>query len=225
MNIIIFGANGGLGQWTWKAAIAAGHNVTAFVRSPDKLDHDAPGYDALAVVRGDVMDAQAVRSASEGCQIAINCTSPAGGNSTLDMARSIVGNASAGGVDAFYMVGGLGALWAPGTNRTVLVQDWDDTAGMARFGLPPGMPQETIRRMTRGHLASMEMMKETGRPHTFVCPGMMVDAPATPDRMTTLDELGGGHVGRVNMGDVAAVIVDDLEHGALLGHRVCVGTR
>ena len=100
MNIIFFGANGGLGQWTWKAAIAAEHNVTAFVRSP-----------------------------------------------------------------------------------------------------------------------------ETGRPHTFVCPGMMVDAPATPERMTTLDEPGGGHVGRVNMGDVAAVIVEDLEHGALLGHRVCVGTR
>lgn len=27
MNIIIFGATGGLGQWTWKAAVEAGHRV------------------------------------------------------------------------------------------------------------------------------------------------------------------------------------------------------
>ena len=224
MNIIIFGATGGLGQWTWKAAVKAGHDVTAFVRSPHKLDSTAPGHGELRVMPGDVMDSEAVRVASQGAEVAINCTSPAGGNSTLEMAKSIVDNASASGIAKFYMVGGVGALWAPGTDKSVLMQDWDDAEGMAKLGLPPGMPREMIRNMTKGHLASMAYVADAGVAHTFMCPGAMDDAPATTDRVVTLDEPGGRRAMRVNMGDVAQVIVDDLEHGKLLGHRVCVAS-
>ena len=142
MKVIVFGATGGLGGWVWKAAVAAGHEVTAFVRSPDKLDSAAPGYPGLDVVNGDVMDAAAVRSASRGCEAAINCTSPAGGNSTIALARAIVDNASAAAVSAFYMIGGLGALWVPGTGKRVLMQDWDDADAMAKFGLSPDMPRQ-----------------------------------------------------------------------------------
>ncbi len=137
---------------------------------------------------------------------------------------SIVDNASAGGVTKFYMVGGMGALWAPGTNKSVLMQDWDDAEGMAKLGLPPGMPREMIRNMTKGHLASMAYLEQAGVAHTFVCPGAMHDAPATTDRVVTLDEPGGRSIMRANMGDVAQVIVDDLERGELLGHRVCVAS-
>lgn len=224
MNIIIFGATGGLGQWMWKAAVQAGHRVTAFVRTHEKLDHTASGHDELRIVEGNVMDGEAVRVASEGCDVAINCTSPAGGNSTLQMAQSMVTNASAGGVATFYMVGGMGALWAPGTGKSVLVQDWDDAEAMATFGLPPDMPREVIRNMTKGHLASMAYLHKTGVAHAFVCPGAMDNAPAASHRVVTLDELGGSRVMRVNMGDVAQVIVDDLGVGKLLGHRVCVAS-
>ena len=222
MRVIVFGATGGLGQWTWKAAVEAGHEVTAFVRSPHKLDSAAPGRERLEVMQGDVMDAEAVRAGSVGRDVAINCTSPAGGNSTLEMARSIGENAAAGGVREFYMVGGLGALWAPGTDRAVLVQDWEDAPAMARHGLSADMPRAMIRKMTQGHLASMAWMEASGLRHTFLCPAMMIDAPPTAGRVVTLDEVGGSHVARVHMGDVAQVIVDDLGEGALLGHRVCV---
>ncbi len=149
MNIIIFGATGGLGQWTWKAAVRAGHRVTAFVRSPQKLDAPPQGHDELRVVQGDVMDSEAVRVASEGCDVAINCTSPAAGNSTLEMAQSIVGAAAASGVTRFYMVGGMGALWAPGTAKSVLVQDWDDADAMAEFGIPSNHRRSRTRRADR----------------------------------------------------------------------------
>ncbi|MEM9454419.1 MAG: NAD(P)H-binding protein [Myxococcota bacterium] len=222
MKIVIFGATGGLGQWTWKAAVAAGHEVVAFVRSPHKLDDTDPGYPKLQVVKGDVMDPAAVKGASQGCQVCINCTSPAGGNTTLELAQSIVTNAMAGGVERFYMVGGLGALWVPGTNRGVLLQDWDDPAQMAQWGMSSPMPRETIQNMTKGHLASMAFMQSTGVDHAFMCPGYMVNAAAGSGRVVTLDELGGKSFMKINMGDVAQVIVDDLEHGKLLGHRVCI---
>ncbi len=60
--------------------------MTAFVRSPEKLDSTAPGYEKPA------------------------------------------------GVASFYVVGGMGALWAPGSGKSVLIQDWDDTEAMAKHG-------------------------------------------------------------------------------------------
>lgn len=116
----------------------------------------------------------------------------------------------------------MGALWAPGTGKSVLMQDWDDAEGMAKLGLPSGMPREMIRNMTKGHLASMAYLEESCVAHTFVCPGAMDDAPPTKNRVVTLDELGGRGVMRVAMGDIAQVIVEDLGRGELLGHRVCV---
>lgn len=222
MKVIVFGATGLLGQWTWKAALEANHDVTAFVRSPEKLHTDHPLFMHLTVISGDVMDADAVTAASQGRDIAINCTSPAGGNSTLELAKSIVGHAAKAGIDTFYMVGGLGALWVPGSNRTQLVQDWDDASEMVKYGLSSELPRERLQAMTKGHLASMAFMQTTGLAHTFVCPGMMLDGPATLSSRITLDEAGGNGMMRVNLGDVAKVIVDDLGKGRLLGHRVCV---
>ncbi|MEN0065793.1 MAG: NAD(P)H-binding protein [Myxococcota bacterium] len=222
MKIIVFGANGGLGQWVWKMAIDGGHEVVAFVRTPSKLDRADPRFSSLQVVSGDVMDAEAVRAASAGCEAAINCTSPAGGTSAPDMARSIVPNAAQAGVQAFYMVGGIGALWAPGTDRTILIQDWDDEVAMKQYGLSPTIPREMVRRMTKGHLESMAFLESTGLPHAFVCPGAMEEGPATDTRVVTLDELGGKSAIRVSFGNIAHVIVEDLGRGELLGHRVCV---
>lgn len=222
MKVIVVGATGGLGQAVWKAAAAAEHEVSVYVRSPHKLDDSDPNHGTLTIVQGDVMDADAVRDAARGNEALINCTSPAGGNTTLELAKSVVGNGSAAGVRAFYMVGGLGALWAPGTNKTVLLQDWDDDAAMPRYGLRPGMPREQIRMMTKGHLASMAYLAETGLAHTYVCPGLMVDGPESAERVVTLDEIGGTQAGRVTYADIARTIVDDLGRGELLGHRVCV---
>lgn len=222
MKLILFGATGGLGQHVWRAAIDAGHEVVAFVRTPAKLDAADPRHPKLHVVRGDVMNTDAVRAASHGCEVAINCTSPAGGNSTLEMASAIVPSAAAGGVGRFYMVGGLGALWAPGTSQTVLVQDWDDPEAMQQHGLSPQIPREMIQRMTKGHLASMAFMQSTGLPHAFLCPGRMLSGPASEARVVTLDELGGRAAAQVSFADIAQVIVDDLERGELMGHRVGV---
>lgn len=222
MNVIIFGATGGLGRHVSRAAVEAGYGAVLFVRSPHKLPAELVSHPDVRVVQGDVMDPDAVREAAVGAQVAINCTSPAGGNGAEEMVRSLVPAASTAGVGAFYLIGGMGALWAPGTERTVLVQDWDDPEAMKRHGLEPKMPRELIRRMTRGHPASMAFLQGTGHAHTYVCPGAMVQGPPSDDRVVTLDELGGPSVARVPFADVAAVIVDDLSRGALLGHRVCV---
>src|SRR5580693_6741033 len=51
MNILIIGANGGIGQKTVETALAAGHRVTAMVRNPANLSIVHP---ELVIVKGDI---------------------------------------------------------------------------------------------------------------------------------------------------------------------------
>ena len=53
MKLFILGATGGTGQHLVRQALEAGHNVTAFVRSPEKM---TTAHDRLRIVRGDVLD-------------------------------------------------------------------------------------------------------------------------------------------------------------------------
>lgn len=63
MKLIIFGATGQTGQELVKQAIDHGHEVTAFVRSPEKL---TLRDERLHVVKGDVLDQEAVTAAVAG---------------------------------------------------------------------------------------------------------------------------------------------------------------
>ncbi len=52
MNLLIFGANGGIGKNTVEVALAAGHRVTALVRNSANLTITHPN---LQVVKGDIL--------------------------------------------------------------------------------------------------------------------------------------------------------------------------
>ncbi len=53
MKLLILGATGGTGQQLVAQALEAGHAVTAFVRSPEKIP---TGHDRLRLIKGDVVD-------------------------------------------------------------------------------------------------------------------------------------------------------------------------
>ena len=60
MNVIIFGATGGIGKWAVKHALEKGHHVTAYVRNKQKMTiHD----DKLTVIQGEISDYDKVKSA------------------------------------------------------------------------------------------------------------------------------------------------------------------
>ena len=58
MRVLILGATGGTGMEIVRQTIARGHSVTAFVRSPEKLDSFA---ELLTVKRGNPLDSSALR--------------------------------------------------------------------------------------------------------------------------------------------------------------------
>lgn len=48
MKVLIFGATGGIGKWAVKHAFKKGHEVTAFVRNPQKINIQNPCLSSAA---------------------------------------------------------------------------------------------------------------------------------------------------------------------------------
>lgn len=70
MRLLIFGASGATGRALVAAALAEGHLVTAFVRTPGKL---AISHEHLSLLVGDVADRQAVEGAIAGHDAVLSC--------------------------------------------------------------------------------------------------------------------------------------------------------
>ena len=68
MKLIIFGATGSIGGHLVDQALSRGHQVTVFVRSPEKFGQP---HENLRVVEGDVLDPALVASAMQGHDVAL----------------------------------------------------------------------------------------------------------------------------------------------------------
>jgi putative NADH-flavin reductase len=69
MKLTIFGSTGGTGRQIVTQALEQGHEVTAFARSPEKLDQK---HEKLKIVKGDVLDLASVECVIQG-QDAVLC--------------------------------------------------------------------------------------------------------------------------------------------------------
>lgn len=70
MNVIVFGATGGIGKWAVKYALEKGYHVTAYVRNKQKM---TVKDDKLTVVQGEIYDYDKVKSALLGQDAVIWC--------------------------------------------------------------------------------------------------------------------------------------------------------
>ncbi len=94
MNLVVLGATGRTGRLVVEQALAAGHTVTALVRSPEKLTTNDAN---LRVVTGQATDTSSVSRALQGADAVI---STLGGNGSViaDSTRAIVAAAREAGV-------------------------------------------------------------------------------------------------------------------------------
>jgi uncharacterized protein YbjT (DUF2867 family) len=86
MNLVVLGATGRTGRLVVEQALAAGHAVTALVRSPEKL---TATHANLRVVTGQATDTSAVARAMEGADAVIS-TLGGGGSVIADSTQAIV---------------------------------------------------------------------------------------------------------------------------------------
>lgn len=83
MKLLVFGATGGTGNAFIRQAIAAGHTVTAFVRTPSKLE---TSHKNLVVEIGDAMQSADVKQAmSSDVDAVVSCLGASGLGKTTEL--------------------------------------------------------------------------------------------------------------------------------------------
>ena len=100
MNLVVLGATGRTGRLVVEQALAAGHTVTALVRSPEKLAVRNPN---LHVVVGQATDPSAVARVLDGADALISTLGGAG-SVVSDSTRAIVETAHKAGVSRVVLL-------------------------------------------------------------------------------------------------------------------------
>lgn len=162
MKIVIVGATGNVGSRTVKEALAAGHEVVAYARRPEAVQK-APG---LSVIGGDVADADALASASEGADaVVVAVTGPTKDATFMQRAMPAI----------------IEAVRRSGARRIILVSAFGagETAQKAS-GFARLVYRTVLGRFFADKAAADELLATSGLDHTIVYPVNLKDAPALP---------------------------------------------
>lgn len=215
MKIALIGATGFVGSAILTEALTRGHQVTAIVRHPEKLQ----AQKNLTIVNGDVMDGDGLSKVLKGNDVVVSAynagwTNPDLYNEFLKGAQSIQEAVKKAGVKRLIVIGGAGSLFiAPGVQLV-------DT---------PQFPAE----WKPGALAARDYLnvlkKEDRLDWTFVTPAIEMNPGAPHERKGTyrtgLDNpvFDANHKSTISVEDLAVAIVDEVESPKHIRVRFTVG--
>ncbi|MFI0372521.1 nitroreductase family deazaflavin-dependent oxidoreductase [Actinomadura sp. 1N219] len=216
MRVFVTGASGFVGSHTVSALLAAGHRPRALVRDPGRtakvLQAIGVAAEDVELVPGDMLDADAVSEALEGCDAAIHAaaaigvTGPRGvAGGPLDLVdvnvrgtRNVVGGAVAQGLSPVVHVSTV-AVFVPPSAQVI-------TAGGALASPRTGYGRSKLaaERYARG-------LQDDGAPVTIVYPGG-VCGPCQPTLDALMEGLAAalGKVWPLPGGGVSVIDVRDL---------------
>ena len=205
MQIIIFGATGMVGKQLVKQALYKGLRVKAFGRNV--FTEDLPKDELLELVQGALFDEEQVYEAIKGCDAVLS--SLGGDNTGTDLTRSlgmknIVAQMQKAGVQRIVAVGGMGTLKAD-----------DETLIMNTPGYPP-----KFLPVSKEHFKAYEILSASKLDWTFVCPPDIINAEPTGDFITAAEYPPTPNTNRINAGDLALFILNELEKKEFVNQRV-----
>lgn len=172
MRLLILGATGGTGRALVEQARTRGHQVTAFVRSPQKLGAPPEG---VTVRRGDPLSVAELRAVLPDHDAVLTALGPPGpGRTTIfrDSGRSIVEAMHAGGPRRLLVVS-VAALFEDAgfvialLRHTLLRNIVVDAAEMERVVMDSGLDWTIARppRLTNGPLTRLYRVADGHMPH------------------------------------------------------------
>lgn len=164
MNVIVFGATGTIGKLAVQQMLADGHKVTAFARSPEKLQISDQNLSSIA---GDATSPDDVASAIRGHDAVV--VTLGAGMSRKSLIRSqgtmnVIRGMQAAGVDRLICQSTLGAH-----------ESWSNLNFFWKrimFGL-------LLRPVFQDHELQESLVRASGLNWTIVRPGAFTDGPAT----------------------------------------------
>jgi nucleoside-diphosphate-sugar epimerase len=219
MRIFVTGASGFVGSYAVRALLAAKHRPRALVRDPGKAERVlrtigvAPGD--VELVPGDMLDADTVAEALDGCDAAIHAAAAigvtGGAGDLVDVnvrgTRNVVGGAVARGLDPVIHVSTIG-IFVPPSGPVITARD---ALASPRTGY--GRSKLEAERYVRG-------LQADGAPVTILYPGGVCgpDQPALDAMMEGLAAalgkmwpLPGGGVSVIDVRDLAEALARAVE--------------
>mgnify|MGYP001800033318 FL=1 len=164
MKLVIFGATGTIGRQVVEQALNQGHRVTAFARTPDKLEIQHPD---LIRIPGDVMDSDAVEQAIHG-QDAVVCV--------LGSGKKLTGTVRSEGT---YQI--IQAMEATGVRRLICQSTLGtgDSWGSLNFYWKYIMFGFILRHVFADHEKQESYVRQSQLDWTIVRPGAFLDGKRT----------------------------------------------
>ena len=205
MNIIVFGATGMVGKQLVQQALYKGHHVKAFGRNVYTTDYLEP--EKLQLVQGALFDEGEVYNAIKGCDAVLSAIGGAMDGTdkarTLGM-KNIIKQMQKAGVKRIIAIGGLGVLNADENSLLVDKEDY-----------PP-----EYKPVGKEHQKAYELLNESGLDWTFVCPPNIINAGPTGLFKTATDYPPEPNNYKINAGDLAMMMLNELEKNEFVKHRV-----
>ena len=209
MKVVVFGATGRTGRLLVDGALARGHDVTAFVRAPDKL---GVLRDRVRVVKGDVLDGGAVSDAVDGQEAAL-------------VALGVAVKKGDPAVNAQGTLNVIRSMQRYDVRRLVVL-----SAGGTRQGPDPNLPwvfERVVKPLFLKHaFADLRRMETSVRQSeldwTIVrASGGLTDGPARGEyRAEPGYSLPGGR--KIARADVAAFMLDELGRRDNIAHALAI---
>ncbi len=211
MNIVLFGASGTIGQRILQEALSRGHNVTAIVRDPSRLQVTNPD---VTVTQGDALDTASIAQTVAGHDAVISAIGPAhDGSSQADFlvkaAHSLIDGLNRTSVRRLLIVGGAGSLEvAPGL-RLLDTPDF-----------PPAW-----RGSAKAHADALEIYKTAPLDWTYLSPAAFIQPGERKGTYRTgTDQLVTDADGKssISAEDYAVALINELENPKFTRRRFTV---
>ena len=208
MRITLLGATGRTGRLFMDQALAAGHEVVAYVRRPEAIE-PRPG---LTIVEGQLDDAATMTEAVAGCDAIAITLGPKINDRTAPIMQtaipSVISAAKANGVRRVVILSALGAG-----------ATFANTRYPYRFGT-----RTFLAPVFRDHVAGDSLLEGSGLDWTTVHPGPLFDGARTPRPLIVDAATGKKMPGapRTNRADVAAAMLDMLDDPSTFGKQMLI---
>ncbi|MET1173560.1 NAD(P)-dependent oxidoreductase [Paenibacillus amylolyticus] len=209
MKVAIFGATGAIGKMILWELMDRGHEVTAVVRDPSKVEMV---HERLRVEQGDLLNPDQVADFAAGQEVVVSAYGPkfGGEEEMLEVTRSLIEGVRRAKARRLVVVGGAGSLL---TDSGDMLMD------------TPGFPEE-VKPLAKAHAEAYDLIEASGIHWTYMSPA----ATITTGRRTGQFRVGMNRVitddigeSSISVGDFAAALVDELDDPQFIQARFTVG--
>lgn len=204
MKLLLLGATGGTGRQLLSQALDGGHEVTALVRSPEKLSAE----ERLCVRTGDATDPEAVEAAVAGQDAVLSTLgvrSPLGGDLITPSLRALVPAMQEHDVTRLIWLSGLGVGQTEKQAPVVLRSVWITL----------------LRRIRRDKAAGEDYLRPTDLDWTLVYPPILSNGPRTGNYRSG-EALSVTGVPRISRADIAEFMLGQLDDPGYIRRNVIV---